>query len=80
MIDIKQVMLEEDVQPHFDYGYNLGRNPSRGKLETMCEALYGSLVPPKDARFTVRDLEGDWFIIIYNKTHDEFVFEKLTVR
>jgi len=79
-MEIKQLLMEEDIQPHYDYNYNLGKNPGRHKLETMCDAIFGSRIPANNVRFSVRDVDGDWFMIIYNKTHDEFAFEKLTVR
>jgi hypothetical protein len=84
MAEIKTILERNDFTEKINYSGSLGNTPSRAKINDMiAEWTNGSILDgqlPRDVRFLVKDDDGKWFLFMYYKPEDTYLFEKLTHR
>ena len=79
-MDIRDVFLRESFEPVFEFSGNTGNGLSRNECEAISQEAYGSTTPPRNIKAIIHTADDKWFLLLYFKTQDKFLFEKLTPR
>ena len=80
MIEISKILSENDFSRVIEYNNDVGRQLSRTECEAIVQEAIGKPIPDNNVRFLVHTANDKWFLIIYVKNADKFLYEKLTAR
>jgi len=79
-MELKTILEENDFTLVVESSQDTGNNPSRSKLETICNEAIGQSTPTRSVRFIVHTNDDKWFLVLYIESADKFLYEKLTAR
>jgi len=79
-MELSTILEENDFTLVVDYNQATGNTLSRGELEDIVFYAIGQSTPDNNVRFIVTTLDDKYFLVLYLKDKDKFLFEKLTAR
>ena len=79
-VELGQILLERDFSMIVDYPMKTKNTLSRGELEDICQHVLGQNVPNETVRFIVKSLDNKYFLVMYIKPWDKFLWNKMKVR
>jgi hypothetical protein len=83
-IEIKDIIEKNDFIVKVPYSKSLGNAPSRTKINDMvAEWTNGVILDGKltqNSRFLAVGTDNKWFLMMYYKADDVYLFEKMTKR
>jgi len=83
-IPLRSLLERNDYTVTINYTKSLPNSPSRSKFNTVVEEWSGGAITdgvlPKTVAFRLRDKNGKGFFVHYEADHNEYWFEKATVR
>jgi len=83
-VPLRSLLERNDYTVTINYSGDLPNNPSRRKFNDVVEEWSGGAITdgvlPKTVAFRLRGDNGKSFFVHYEADHDEYWFEKATVR
>ena len=79
-MELNTILEENDFTLVVDYTQVTGNSLSRTELEDIVFYAIGQSVPDNNVRFIVTTLDDKYFLVLYLKDKDKFLYEKLTAR
>ena len=79
-MELNTILEENDFTLVVDYTQVTGNSLSRTELEDIVFYAIGQSVPDNNVRFIVTTLDDKYFLVLYLKDKDKFLFEKMTAR
>ena len=79
-IEINKILEERDFSLVIEYPNNTGNRLSRAELEDICQLVIGQPTPNNNVRFIVKSLDDKYFNVMYIKSWDKFLYDKVVAR